>query len=56
MAKNINKAEAYKAAKPKENDYMINDGGGCFCLLVKTSLSHSGLFARLTKSRKNWHF
>ena len=52
MGKNINKDAAYKAAKPKENDYMINDGGACFCLLVKTSLSHSGLFTRLTKTRK----
>jgi hypothetical protein len=35
MGKNINKDAAYKAAKPKENDYMINDGGGLFLFVGK---------------------
>ena len=30
MAKNINKDAVYKAAKPKEKDYTISDGGGLF--------------------------
>ncbi len=35
MAKNLNKDTVYKAAKPKESDYMINDGGGLFLLVAK---------------------
>jgi hypothetical protein len=30
MAKNINKDAVYRAAKSKEKDYMINDGGGLY--------------------------
>lgn len=30
MATNINKDAVYKAAKPKQNDYTISDGGGLF--------------------------
>lgn len=30
MAVNINKDAAYRAAKPKEKDYTINDDGGLF--------------------------
>ena len=57
MAKNINKDVVYRAAKSKEKDYMINDGGGLFLFVGKngTKSSHGGLFTRLTKSRKNWH-
>ncbi|MCQ8182522.1 tyrosine-type recombinase/integrase [Methylomonas sp. SURF-1] len=43
MAEKLNKAAVYRAAKPKEKDYFINDGGGLF-LLVKTS------------GTKLWHF
>jgi hypothetical protein len=34
MAEKLNKDATYKAAKPKEKDYTINDGGG-LVLLVK---------------------
>ena len=34
MAQNLNKDAVYRAAKPKEKDYTINDGGG-LCFLVK---------------------
>jgi integrase len=36
MAEKINKDAVYRAAKPKEKDYTINDGGG-LVLLVKSS-------------------
>ncbi len=36
MAKNLNKDAVYRAAKPKEKDYTISDGGG-LVLLVKSS-------------------
>jgi len=35
MAKNINKDVAYKAAKSKEKDYMINDGEGLYFFVGK---------------------
>ncbi len=43
MAEKLNKDTVYRAAKPKEKDYFINDGGGLY-LLVKTS------------GTKLWHF
>ena len=30
MAINLNKDTVYRAAKPKEKDYSINDGGGLY--------------------------
>jgi hypothetical protein len=36
MAQNINKDAVYRAAKSKDKDYTINDGGGLY-LLVKTN-------------------
>jgi hypothetical protein len=30
MAEKLNKDATYKAAKPKDNAYFINDGGGLF--------------------------
>lgn len=36
MAKNLNKDAVYRAAKPKEKDYTINDGE-CLALLVKAN-------------------
>ena len=33
MAVNLNKDAVYRAAKPKENDYSINDGGGLFLFI-----------------------
>ncbi|MFI3185022.1 MAG: integrase arm-type DNA-binding domain-containing protein, partial [Methylococcaceae bacterium] len=35
MAKNINKDVVYKAAKPKEKDYMVNDGEGLYLFVGK---------------------
>ena len=35
MAKNINKDAVYRAAKSKEKDYMINDGGGLYFFVGK---------------------
>ena len=43
MAKHINKDTVYRAAKPKEKDYMLNDGGGLF-LLISKSGTKSWLF------------
>jgi hypothetical protein len=36
MAEKLNKDAAYKAVKPKDKDYTINDGNG-LVLLVKSS-------------------
>ena len=36
MAKKLNKDAVYRAAKPKEKDYTINDGGGLY-LVVKAN-------------------
>ena len=36
MAEKINKDAVYRAAKPKEKDYFINDGGGLY-LWVKAN-------------------
>lgn len=38
MAEKLNKDAVYKAAKPEEKDYFINDGGGLY-LLVKSGSS-----------------
>jgi integrase len=35
MAKHLNKDTVYRAAKPKENDYMINDGEGLYMVVGK---------------------
>lgn len=35
MAKNINKDAVYRAAKPKEKDYMLNDGDGLYMAVGK---------------------
>ncbi len=43
MAKNLNKDTVYRAAKPKEKDYMINDGGGLYMLVTKNG-TRSWLF------------
>lgn len=52
MAKNINKDVVYKAAKPKEKDYMLNDGAGLY-LLVGKSGTRSWLFVyTFNKKRK----
>ncbi|MEQ1622834.1 MAG: Arm DNA-binding domain-containing protein [Methylococcales bacterium] len=43
MAEKLNKDAVYRAAKPKDKDYFINDGGGLY-LLVKSN------------GTKLWHF
>jgi integrase len=35
MAEKLNKDVVYRAAKPKEKDYMINDGGGLYLVVGK---------------------
>ena len=40
MAEKLNKDAVYRAAKPKDKDYTINDGGG-LVLLVKSSSAKS---------------
>ncbi len=35
MAINLNKDTVYRAAKPKEKDYSINDGGGLYLFVSK---------------------
>jgi hypothetical protein len=52
MAKNINKDTVYKAAKPKESDYMINDGGGLF-LFVEKSCAKSWRFIYTFNKTRN---
>jgi hypothetical protein len=51
MALNINKDAVYRAAKPKEKDYTINDGGGLF-LLVKPNGSKSWQFVFTYQGRR----
>ena len=36
MAVNLNKDTVYRAAKPQEKDYFINDGGGLVSALKST--------------------
>ncbi|WKJ91396.1 hypothetical protein QZJ86_04500 [Methylomonas montana] len=36
MAVNLNKDTVYRAAKPKDKDYSINDGGGLFLFVGAT--------------------
>jgi len=35
MAINLNKDTLYRAAKPKDKDYSINDGDGLFLFVTK---------------------
>jgi len=52
MATQLNKDTVYRAAKPKEKDYMLNDGGGLY-LLVGKSGTRSWLFVyTFDKKRK----
>ena len=55
MAKNINKDAVYKAAKPKESDYMINDGGGLFLFVAKTGVKSWRFVYTFNKKEINWH-
>jgi integrase len=52
MAKNLNKDTVYKAAKPKEKDYTINDGE-CLSLLVKSNGSKLWRFIYRLNGKQN---
>ena len=51
MAKELNKDTVYRAAKPKEKDYMINDGGGLFLFVDKTGTKKWRLVYTFEKKR-----
>ena len=48
----LNKDAVYRAAKPKEKDYTINDGGG-LALLVKTNGTKRWIFIYRIEGRQN---
>ena len=52
MAKNINKDVVYKAAKPKEKDYMLNDGGGLYLFVSKNGAKLWRLIYTFDKKQK----
>ncbi|MFZ2172320.1 MAG: integrase arm-type DNA-binding domain-containing protein, partial [Methylococcaceae bacterium] len=52
MAEKLNKDAVYRAAKPKEKDYTINDGGG-LVLLVKSSGVKTWRFIYRFKGKQN---
>ncbi|MBD9362781.1 tyrosine-type recombinase/integrase [Methylomonas fluvii] len=52
MAKNLNKDTVYRAAKPKDKDYTINDGE-CLTLLVKANGSKLWRFIYRFKGKQN---
>ncbi|MFI3221721.1 MAG: Arm DNA-binding domain-containing protein [Methylococcaceae bacterium] len=50
---NINKDMVYKAAKSKEKDYMINDGGGLYMFVGKNGAKLWRLIYTFEKKQKN---
>ena len=52
MAEKLNKDAVYRAAKLKEKDYTINDGGG-LALLVKTNGVKRWIFIYRFEGRQN---
>ncbi|PPK69391.1 integrase [Methylobacter tundripaludum] len=52
MAKNINKDVVYKAAKSKEKDYMLNDGGGLYLFVSKNGAKLWRLIYTFDKKQK----
>jgi hypothetical protein len=52
MAKNLNKDTVYRAAKPKDKDYTINDGE-CLMMLVKANGSKLWRFIYRFKGKQN---
>ncbi|MGZ5621860.1 MAG: tyrosine-type recombinase/integrase [Methylobacter sp.] len=52
MAKNINKDVVYKAAKSKEKDYMLNDGGGLYLFVGKNGAKLWRLIYTFDKKQK----
>jgi hypothetical protein len=54
MAQNINKDTVYRAAKPKDKDYILNDGEGLY-LLIKANGSKLWQFVYTFEGkRKNY--
>ena len=53
MAKNLNKDVVYKAAKPKENDYMVNDGEGLYLFVGKAGSKLWRFIYTFDKKQKN---
>ena len=56
MAKNINKDVVYRAAKAKEKDYMINDGGGLFLFVGKNGTKSWRFIYTFNKKQKKLAF
>jgi hypothetical protein len=52
MAQNINKDVVYKAAKSKEKDYMLNDGGGLYLFVGKNGAKLWRLIYTFDKKQK----
>jgi integrase len=52
MAQNINKDVVYKAAKSKEKDYMLNDGGGLYLFVGKNGTKLWRLIYTFDKKQK----
>lgn len=52
MAQNINKDVVYKAAKSKEKDYMLNDGGGLYLFVSKNGAKLWRLIYTFDKKQK----
>ena len=52
MAEKLNKDAVYKAAKPKEKDYTINDGSG-LALLIKTNGTKRWIFIYRFEGKQN---
>ena len=56
MAKELNKDAVYKAAKPKDKDYMINDGGGLYLFVSKGGAKLWRFVYTFDKKRKKLAF
>ena len=55
MAKELNKDATYRAAKSKDKDYMINDGGGLYLFVSKKALDCGDLCIPSLRNKKSWH-
>jgi integrase len=56
MAKELNKDVVYRAAKPKEKDYTINDGGGLVLLVKSTGVKSWRFIYRFTGKQNRLSF
>ena len=52
MVEKLNKEAVYRAAKPKESNYILNDDGGLYLLCPRPVQSYGDLFIHLTVSEK----